>query len=85
MTDVKYYAQFMEYNLKGVLDLALGSDGVFILDGRKTLEHMIEDAKEQMHRLRFVQTYSKFRIMKGNFRESKIVYKNYENQLEVKQ
>ena len=61
-----YYAQFLEKNLKNDLVEALGSDGVFILDGRNTLKTMICDTMIRMHRLSNVKPgYVGYRIYKG--------------------
>lgn len=49
---------------------ACGSDGVFILDGRNSLETQIQDAKDRMFKLRNVQNFSGFAIMKGDLRNA---------------
>lgn len=54
---------------------ACGSDGVFILDGRNNLDTMIDDAFSRMHTLRKVSRFSGFKIMRGDFKSSKCIYK----------
>lgn len=52
---MKAYVQFLTLDTKnGVCDL-LGSDGVFILDGRNKVRTWIEDAHIQRDRLKNVQ------------------------------
>jgi len=44
----------------------LGSDGVFILDGRNTIDTMIDDAIQQVKRLQYVKPWiTSFKIIKG--------------------
>lgn len=74
---MKYYAQFQEFDLKGNLVDAFGSDGVYILDGRNTLDTMINDAEKQLYRLtcRGYKRYKGYTIQKGNrFDNSITVY-----------
>ena len=54
----------------------LGSDAVFILDGRNTMQTMIFDTKKQIKRLSKVRTINSFKIIKAtNFRDmGEIVY-----------
>ena len=45
----------------------MGSVGVFILDGRNSIENLIEDAKKQVSRLHNIKPWiSSFRIMRGD-------------------
>ena len=44
----------------------LGSMGVYILDGRNTLDNMIFDAKIQAQRLQSIKPIHGIRIMRGN-------------------
>lgn len=68
---MKYYVQFKKYNLANEISDCLGTDGVYILDGRNKLNTMIVDAFEQIYRLRRVQKgIIGFVIHKGNFRQS---------------
>lgn len=78
-----YYTQYLKYNLNNEISDALGSDGVFILDGRNRLGVMIQDSLKQMDSLSIVQPhFIGFRIIKnGRFidscdpiNKSKIVY-----------
>lgn len=63
---MKAYAQFLTTDLSGKIVEALGSDGVFILDGRNNLETMNNDATERMNKLRKVQPhYIGYRIYRG--------------------
>jgi len=63
---MKYYVQFKTINNKGILWDATGSDGVFILDGRNSLENMIIDANERMKQLSKVRTFKGFDIIRGD-------------------
>ena len=71
---MKYYVQFLNESSgrtfkdgqifevpKFPID-AIGSDGVFILDGRNSLEIMINDAKERQAKFK---NFIGFKIMKG--------------------
>ena len=61
-----YYLQFLVVNQNKYLSDLLGSDGVFILDGRNKLDTMKADAQLRMHRLRFVQpNIIGYKIIKG--------------------
>ena len=73
---MKVYVQFLTTDTSGDLCESVGSDGVFILDGRNTLETWKADAEERIHRLRFVQTnIVGYRIMKGDrIGDSKMVF-----------
>ena len=52
----------------------IASNGIFILDGRNSLETMIEDAKQQVKRLQYVKPFiSSFKIMKGDLKRSQCV------------
>ena len=63
---MRYYVQFLQLNTKGIIDTALGSDGVFILDGRNSLSIMVDDAFNRMYKLRLIHPhYIGFRIYKG--------------------
>jgi hypothetical protein len=54
---------------------AMGSDGVYILDGRNSLETMKDDAKNRIEKLKNVQSYLGFKIMRGErFTNCKEVY-----------
>ena len=88
---MKYFVQFKNYNnvkwnnkLMKVVEVEpylqdnLGSDSVFILDGRNNLATMIIDAKKQAQRLKNVAKIDAFEIHKGTrFSESTIIYKSY--------
>lgn len=49
-----------------VLVDALGTDSILILDGRTTLDNMIQECTHYMYRMRKVQDYRGFIIYKGN-------------------
>lgn len=88
---MKYYAQFQTESsgqafkdgkminvTKFPID-ALGSDGVFILDGRNSLCTMKEDAKQRMQQLSKVRSFIGFKIMQGErFTKSKEIYNSLE-------
>ena len=64
---MKYYLQFLTASVDEtkVIEL-LGSEGVFVLDGRWNEHSMRCAAQEQMHRLRHLHKIDGYRIMKGN-------------------
>ncbi len=63
---MKYHVQFLNLDLKGEVQDALGSDGVFILDGRNSLSTMEVDANKQFHRMnKHLHTYCGWEIRKG--------------------
>lgn len=62
-----YYVQFTEARNGEMVD-CLGSDAVFILDGRNTLKKMTCDAMTRMDQLRHVKKIDGFRIMKGELK-----------------
>ena len=63
---MKYYIQYYDKKLNGEIDESLGSDGVFILDGRNNLNTMINDGYEQYNRIKKVRPgLSHFKVMKG--------------------
>ena len=86
---MKYFAQFLTLSSgqtfkdgkivtveKFPID-ALGSDGVFILDGRNNIETMVFDSKIRMHTLKNIHNYIGFKIMKGErFTDAKEIYKS---------
>lgn len=69
----RYYVKFFENERE-----CCGSDSIFILDGRNKLPTMIEDAKLQKWKLRYVKPfYNRFQIIKsGNrlFENTKVLY-----------
>jgi hypothetical protein len=87
---MKYYAQFMEprnksFNSKTMMFEectpyeveCVGTDGVFILDGRNSIDTMINDAKDRANKLRNVKPQiSSFKIIKGEkfINEGSVVY-----------
>ena len=71
---MKYYVQYTQVRNNKVYEI-LGSDGVFILDGRNNLRTMICDAMIRMNKLRRVMSPDGYKIMKGErFDKSKCVY-----------
>ena len=74
---MKRYVQFLETKLDGSIDEALGSDGVFILDGRQNLDTQINDAYERLDKLKNVRPYYVgFEIRDGErFSNSRLVYR----------
>jgi len=61
---MKFYLQFYTKNLAGEKMQAMGSDGVFILDGRNTLANMIIDGHKRAYQLRFVEKFIGFKVMR---------------------
>ena len=74
---MKKYVQFLTQNQNGKIDRALGSDGIFILDGRNTLETMIDDATTRQWQLRKIHTYIGFEIRSGDLKKSNIIHTEY--------
>jgi len=74
---MKYYTQFYTKCLSGKEIECLGSDGVFILDGRNNLSTMINDSIKRINQLKNVVPYiTGFSIEKGNrFSNSVTIYK----------
>ena len=63
---MKFHAQFLVKDLKSEIVDALGTDGVYILDGRNSLTKMISDSKNQMKRMRHMHpNYIGFAIKEG--------------------
>lgn len=86
---MKAYVQFqreqnLRYNLAGgweevepYLQDILGTEGIYILDGRTKLHTMIQDTLARIKHLRFVQpSIAAFEIHKGNLKASQVIYKN---------
>lgn len=72
---MKYFVQFKTHNLNGEVSDALGSDGVFILDGRNNTEIMKSDAEHRMYMLRNVQPgYIGYEIRYGEFGYSRLIH-----------
>ena len=83
---MKNYVQFKRINnlkyqdgkmieVEPYLQEILGSDGVFILDGRNDINTMINDCHDRIKRLKNIFTVNAFEIHRGDFRNSTIVYK----------
>lgn len=71
---MKYFVQFLHVR-NNELHENLGSDGVFILDGRNNLRTMKCDAQERMFKLRKVAKIDGYKIMKGEkFSKAECVY-----------
>ena len=64
---MKYHTQFLvKYTPEGEIQELLGSDGVYILDGRNHIGTMIKDSLERIEKLKNVQKkIVGFKIMKG--------------------
>jgi len=68
---MKYHIQFFTKDLKGRIVEALGSDSVFILDGRNSINTMIQDGIAQANRLKAIQPYYiKFEVRQGNIKHN---------------
>ena len=65
---MKYHAQFLvQYTPDGEIQELLGSDGVFILDGRNRFGTMVKDAVKRIDFLKNVQPkIVGFKIMQGS-------------------
>lgn len=62
---MKFYVQFTHIRNNKVVD-NLGSNGVFILDGRNSTEGMQCDAMLRMNQLRKVANIDGYKIIKAN-------------------
>ena len=75
---MKYYVQFYRhsYDTTSSKTEILGSNGVYILDGRNNLPTMIEDAKKRINQIKGVHSdIIAFTIHRGErFSKSRIVY-----------
>mgnify|MGYP000855241719 CR=1 FL=1 len=77
---MKYYVQFLNMDLNCEATEALGSDGVFILDGRHNLMNMAIKAKDIMERRSKIHNYIGFRIINNDRfinsdeEKSKVIY-----------
>ena len=63
---MKAFIQFYTKNLAGETMEALGTDGVFILDGRNNLDTMIFDGQEQAYSLHRIHKYEGFKVIRGS-------------------
>jgi len=61
---MKYYVQFTHIRNNEIVD-NLGSNGVFILDGRNTIETMQCDALLRMNELRKVANIDGYKIVRA--------------------
>lgn len=70
---MKYYVQFMDYSVPGswnnhkseLID-ACGDTGVYILDGRSSVENMRRDALKRAQRMEHYKRFAAFRIVKAD-------------------
>ena len=76
---MNYYVQYLVTNVMANETVnALGSEGVFILDGRNNMATMITDAKRRLHALRHIHNYKGFHIVKGTrFEDSNAILYEY--------
>jgi hypothetical protein len=71
---MKYYVQFYRAFDSNSKTEMLGSDGIFILDGRNNLSTMIKDAKKRMSQLKNIHNnIIAFTINRGERFESSII------------
>ena len=73
---MRFHVQFLEKNHRNEVVEALGSDGVFILDGRSNTPTMVNDAMQRLCKMRkhLHSSYCGWRIKKGDrFGNSKTV------------
>jgi len=61
---MEYYTQFTSVRENKIVD-NMGSDGVFILDGRNNLQTMKCDSMVQAHRLRKVSNIDGYKIIRS--------------------
>ena len=75
--DMQYYAQFLISGTDGEPQDLLGSDGVYVLDGRNHIGSMCKDSFNRIEKLKAVQPHIiGFKIMKGKkFTESYEVHR----------
>lgn len=59
---MKAHIQFLTTNLNGETVEQLGSDGVYILDGRNKLQTMIQDGYNRAYMLRKIHTFKGFKV-----------------------
>ena len=73
---MKYYVQFYRASDPTSKTEILGSDGVYILDGRNSLPTMIEDAKKRINQIKNIHSdIIAFTIHKGErFSNSQLIY-----------
>jgi hypothetical protein len=75
---MKYYVQFYRhsYDTTSSKTEILGSNGVYILDGRNNLQTMIEDARKRISQIKGVQSdIIAFTIHRGErFSKSQLLY-----------
>lgn len=62
---MKAFIQFLTTNLEGEIVDQLGSDGVFILDGRNNLQNMINDGYTRDYELRKIYAFKGFKVKIG--------------------
>ena len=64
---MKYYVHFLTENpFTQEIETGLGSDAIYILDGRTRLDTMINDAYERQYKLRKVKPFfCGFRVYRG--------------------
>jgi len=75
---MKLYAQFLEIDLAGKLSEACGSDGVLVLDGRKSANSLTVDIEMQWHKLSKLHKYVGYRIYRGGrFSDNNTLVKQY--------
>ena len=83
---MKYYAQFYRRVSDTAKTEMLGSDSVFILDGRNRLPTMIKDAEKRMFQMRNIhRSIIGFTIKKGNRFESSLILYDSRPELKIEQ
>lgn len=63
---MKVYIQFLTTGTKGNIIEKLGSDGVFMLDGRQKLSTWVKDGHDRAYMLRHVSHLVGFKVMVGS-------------------
>ena len=70
------HIQFYENKLNNKLDMVLGSDGYLPLDGRKTLNTIINDI-ESLKSCTKQKEYKHYKIMSGSLMSATTIYSNF--------
>jgi fructosamine-3-kinase len=80
---MKHYTQFLDF-FNGKIQEPCGSDSVFILDGRNTLETMIQDSKDRLEKMKNVHpTLIGFKVMKGERFDNSVSVYSYTEELPI--
>ena len=67
---MKYYIQFLETKLDGNLDELLGTDGIYPIDGRLSLDNMKAQGIKRAKQLSGIKAIDGLRVMRGPIRSA---------------